>query len=186
MRVAALALVGLMVFTAAGCGKKKSSSSKKKPAAATTLVKDPLAAARGWVPQPRLGAKYALDGKPRLYDKETVFELLDGGADVLLERGLRTLLHVKVKDRAEKFADYEIQVWDVTSPAQAKAMLGKEKAPEAKRVKLGDAAWAENGAVLVVKGRYLVRVMALPAGERKQAPVAEVARLVLATRGATW
>lgn len=154
--------------------------------ASRLLVASPAAAAQAWVPPQREGSRYRLDGQPRTYDRETIFELLNGGADSLLEAGLVTLVHARLKDDAQVFTDCEIQVMDVSSPAKAKAMLRSEKAPEAKAEKLGDEGFTEATSVLFAKGRHLVRVTALPSGARKTAPVIEIARRVEATKAASW
>lgn len=192
--LAILFAVPLALFGGSGCQKKKGSAGQDQggPASgsggakAAGFVSDPAAVARGWVPAPRDGSRFAVDGAPKRYNKETIFELLNGGADTLLEMGLTSLLHVRLRDGAKVFADVEIQVMDVTSPPKAVAMLMKEKAPGAREVRLGDRAYAEQGGVLFARGRHLVRVTALPAGSRKPAPVSEIARLVAATPGAAW
>jgi hypothetical protein len=134
----------------------------------------------------KAAARYALQSPPKVFDKDNVFDLLNGGADQLIEQGLRTVLYVRVHDTAKQAADFEIQIWDVSTAAKARSMLAREKAPKAEKLPLGDAAWAEPGAVLLVKGRHLVRVTAQPAGDRAAAPVREVARKILATPGARW
>jgi hypothetical protein len=153
---------------------------------ASAFVSSPAEAAATWVPDQRDGSRFRVDGEPKIYDKETIFELLNGGADSLLEVGLLGLLHVRLRDDAAVFTDCEIQVMDVSSPPQAKTLLAKEKAPEAKQVKLGDDGFAEPTGVLFAKGRHLVRVTALPSGSRKTAPIMEIAGRVAATSGASW
>lgn len=159
---------------------------KAGPAAPRAWVANPAEAAKAWLPPQKDGSRYRVDGTPRTYDKETIFELLNGGADALLEAGLVSLLHVRIKDATEGFMDFEIQIMDVTSPGKAKAMLETEKAPQAKPESLGDAAFSEPTSLLFAKGRHLVRVTALPAGSRKAPPLADIARRIEATPAAAW
>lgn len=185
----AFLLLALLLSPLACKGKADPEAPPKAKAQATqasALVPRPAEAAKGWVPDPQEGSRFRVDGVPKIYDKESIFELLNGGADMLLEAGLITLLHVRLRDDAQVFTDCEIQVMDVTSPAKAKAMLHKEKAPEAKPAKLGEEGFVEATSLLFAKGRHLVRVTALPSGSRKTTPILEVARKVEATAQASW
>lgn len=167
-----------------GCSKKKAAK-KKAPQAAVALVADVAVAARGWLPPNRDGSKFVVD-TAKAYDRETVFELLNGGADALIDAGLRSLIHVRIKDTAGRFTACEIQVADYTDAARAKAMLAQEKPRKGAAVKLGDRGVATRATVMFVKGRYLVSVGVQPMGKIKYAPIAEIARQVANTPKASW
>ncbi len=167
-----------------GCQQKKASSNKA-PKAAPGLVASVNAAARGWLPKNRDGSRFVVDSV-KAYDKETVFELLNGGADALIDAGMTSLIHVRIKDAAGKFTACEIQVSDYTTAAKAKAMLAQEKPPKAQPVKLGDRGFAQRDTVMFVKGRHLVSVGVQPMGKVKYAPAAEIARRVANTPKARW
>ncbi len=170
-----------------GCKGKKTTSSDKAPAGGggSALVADANAAAHTWLPPNRSGSKFVIVSA-RSYDKETIFELLNGGADAFLDAGLVTLLHVRIKDAAGKFTACEVQVMDLDSPDRARALLFKEKPTGGRPVKLGDRAFAGKGTVLFVKGRFLVQVGVQPMGKLPWALVAEIARRVIATPKARW
>jgi hypothetical protein len=178
-----LLVFGLSLPGVAGCTKK--APKKKAPAASAGLVASVPAAAQRWLPGNRDGSRFVVD-TAKAYDKETVFELLNGGADALLDAGLRTLIHVRIKDTAGRFTACEIQIGDYTTAAKAKAMLAQEKPPGARPVKIGDRGYAAKGTVLFVRGRHLVSVGVQPMGKVKYAPAAEIARLVAATPQARW
>jgi hypothetical protein len=176
-----------LALGAPACGSKKPPANKKKPPAAQVkpFVASAQAAARHWLPPNRDGSKFAVD-TARVYDRKTVFELLNGGAEVFLDAGMQTLLHARLKDAAGKFTACEVQVMQLATPAQAKALLAKEKPPKAKPVKLGDQGWADKGSVMFVKGSQMVSVGVQPAGKLKWAPLSEIARRVASTPDARW
>lgn len=167
-----------------GCSKTKAPK-KKASGDASSLVASVKKAAHGWLPRNRDGSRFVVD-TAKGYDKETVFELLNGGADTLIDAGLQSLIHVRIKDTAGKFTACEIQVSDYSTAAKAKAMLAQEKPRQAQPVKLGDRGYAQRGTVMFVKGRYLVSVGVQPMGKLKYAPVAEIARRVANTTNARW
>lgn len=186
MRIALLWMTTLALCVVPGCkGKKTTSSGKAGGAPGSALVADAKAAARSWLPQNRAGSKFVIDSV-RSYDRETIFELLNGGADAYLDAGLVTLLHARIKDAAGKFTACEVQVMDLGSAPKARALLAKEKPTDARPVKLGDRAFASKGTVLFVKGRFLVQVGVQPMGKRPWAPAAEIARRVISTPNARW
>ncbi len=175
----------LMVFPGLwGCNKKKASGTKA-PQTASGLVASVPKAARGWLPKNRDGSRFEVD-TAKLYDKETVLELLNGGADALIDAGMASLIHIRIKDAAGIFTACEILVSDYTTAAKAKAMLVGEKPSGAQPFKLGDGGYAQRGTVMFVKGRYLVSVGVQPMGKLKYAPVAEIARRVAGTPQASW
>jgi Family of unknown function (DUF6599) len=167
-----------------GCPKKKTSSSKA-PQAAPGLVVSLKKAAQGWLPKNRDGSRFVVDSA-KGYDKETVFELLNGGADALIDAGMTSLIHVRLKDTAGKFTPSEIQISDYTTAAKAKAMLAQEKPTKAQPVKIGDRGYAQRDTVMFVKGRHLVSVSVQPMGKINYAPVAEIALRVASTPNARW
>jgi hypothetical protein len=179
-------MVILTLCVLPGCKGKKATSDKARGAGSgTALVADGKAAAHTWLPPNRSGSKFVIDSV-RSYDKETIYELLNGGADAFIDAGLVSLLHVRIKDAAGKFTACEVQVMDLGSPGSARALLAKEKPTGGRPVKLGDRAFATKGTVLFVKGRFLVQVGVQPMGKLTWAPAAEIARRVIATPKARW
>jgi len=175
----------VLLLTIAGLSACNKKATKKASGPAAGLVASVSKAARGWLPKDRDGSRFVVD-TAKAYDKETVFELLNGGADALIDAGLQTLIHVRIKDRSGKFTACEIQVGDYTTAAKAKAMLFREKPRKAHPVKVGDGGYALAGTVIFVKGRHLVSVGVQPMGKVKYAPAAEIARQVANTPGARW
>lgn len=182
--LAPILALGLLLPGLSACNKKKASK-KTTAGPVPALVASVKKAARGWLPKNRDGSRFVVD-TAKSYDKQTVFELLNGGADTLIDAGLQTLIHVRIKDTAGKFTACEVQVSDYTTAAKAKAMLAKEKPAKAQLVKLGDRGYALRGSVMFVKGRHLVSVGVQPMGKVKYAPAAEIARAVANTSGARW
>jgi hypothetical protein len=190
---ALLGLLGLsLTAPTAGCG-KRSSGDKAAPqpgpgASQRQRALGPtwLAAAKTWRPKAPTAPRYRPDGAPRRYDRKTVFELLDGGADAYLEAGLVALLHVRFRDATGGHEDYEVQVFAMKSPAQARALLAQEKGPQSRPAPFLRQGYQERGAIVFARGRHLVKVSALPGGKKKPAPVAAVAKQVVASAGLAW
>jgi hypothetical protein len=179
--VLATVLALLLILSGlSGCNK---AARKKASRASSGLVASVNQAAHGWLPKNRDGSRFVVD-TAKAYDRETVFELLNGGADALIDAGLDSLIHVRIKDTAGKFTACEIQVSDYTTAAKAKAMLAPPR--QAQPVKLGDHGYAQRGTVMFVKGRHLVSVSVQPMGKVEYAPVAEIARRVANTPNARW
>lgn len=155
-------------------------------APAERLVDSPAPLGRTWLPADRDGSRFQVDGAVKTYDKETVFDLLNGGAEVLLEQGLVFVYHGRFVDGNGKFTAWEVQVVDYSSAARARARLAKEKPPRARPVKIGDQGFSDRGSVVFVRGRHLVSINVQPQGTLPFAPVAEIARRVVATPGARW
>jgi len=181
---------GLMTLAlgSGACRKRSSDQPARRGSgrAGGLLLVDLATQARRWAPPPRAGVRYELEGAPRRYDRRSVFELLDGGADAYLEAGLQSLVHARYRDTSGACEGYEVLIFDLGSAKRARALLAGQRGPKSTDVRLGDAGWQEAGAVEVVRGRYLVKVSAMPMGKKKPAPVREVARLVLGTPGARW
>jgi len=186
MRTPLITVLAMLLMFAGlpGCNKKKAAP-QKSSGVTPNLVPSVEQAARGWLPKNRDGSRFVVD-TAKAYDKETVFELLNGGADALIDAGLSSLIHVRIKDTAGKFTACEIQISDYSTVAKAKAMLAQEKPRQAQPVKIGDGGYAQPGTVMFVRGRHLVSVGVQPMGKQKYAPVAEIARGVANTAGARW
>lgn len=186
MRVPLISVLALLLLLPglSACT-KKNTAKKKASGSASGLVASVRKAARGWLPKNRDGSRFVVD-TAKAYDTETVFELLNGGAETFIDAGLQSLIHVRITDTTGKFTACEIQVSDYTTSAKARAMLAREKPRQAQPVKLGDRGYAQLGTVMFVKGRHLVSVGVQPMGKVKYAPAAEISRLVANTPGARW
>ena len=184
-----LLLLLALVLAAGGCKKgepEPSGAAAKQRGSGPWFVADVDAAVKAWLPAAAGGATWGLDGKPKVYAKGQVHELLDGGADAFTDAGLERLLHVRMKDASGALTAVEIMLMDMASPGQAKALLAKEKPSDGKPASLGDQGFASATTITFVKGRFFVNVSAMPQGNQKTADIQAVARAVLATRGAVW
>jgi hypothetical protein len=184
-----LLLLGLLLLLPAGCKKgepEPGGAAAKQRGSDPWFVADVEAAVKAWLPAAAGGATWALDGKPKVFAKGKVHELLDGGADAYTDAGLERLLHARLKDGAGVFTAVEVMLMDMAGPDKAKAFLAKEKPSDGKPVALGDQAFASATKITFVKGRFFVEVSAMPQGNQKIAPIEAIAKAILATRGAVW
>lgn len=184
-----LLLSGLLLILPAGCQKGEpgpGGAAARQRGSGPWFVADVDAAVKAWLPAAGAGATWALDGKPKVLAKGQVHELLDGGADAFVDAGLERMLHARLKDGAGVFTAVEVMLMDMAGPAQAKALLAKEKPSDGKPLALGDQAVASATVITFVKGRFFVNLSAMPQGTQKIAPLEAIAKAVIATKGAVW
>jgi hypothetical protein len=185
-RSALVALAVLTLSSLGGCDRSRSTPARRGSERDAWPVADVAAVAAQWAPPNEGGARFELDGKPKIYAKDAVYELLNGGADAYLDAGLVRLLHARFADRAGQAAACEVMLMDLGSAAKAKGFLAKEAPQGAKPVAVGDQGLATPSSVLFAKGRHLTVVNILPQGDRKWPAPLEIARRVAATSGMRW
>lgn len=100
--------------------------------------------------------------KPAIYNRQNVWDAINGAADIYLDYGLKELLLQRYKkgDR-----EIEIEVYDQGMGINAFGIFKREKPPTAASQPIGgEAALEEPYTCMMYQGSYLVRVKALAGG----------------------
>jgi hypothetical protein len=111
------------------------------------------------------------------YDAGTIFQYIDGHAEVYLAYGMKTC-------RARRYVgpegegDLLLDLFEMTSPADAYGVFTHDQDGEA--VLIGQGALFRYGWLSFWKGRYFVSITAQPDGERARAAALELGRAVAA------
>lgn len=95
---------------------------------------------------------------PQSYDEETIFDYMNGGAELYLRHGFKTL---KVWTGKAAEADVTVELYLVDSPENARALFEKMKSGAA--VGAGETSSAlRNGSGVAQAGKFFLRVFAYP------------------------
>jgi hypothetical protein len=113
--------------------------------------------------------------KVAIYDSKGLFDFIDGGAPVFIERGFRKLAATELA--SADGADLECAIYDMAKPENAKAIFEKEKSAKAQSVDGWDEAIAGNLSFVFWSDRYYVKLTAFDAkGESALFPLAKALR----------
>jgi hypothetical protein len=116
----------------------------------------PLAGCRrGPVPKSAIPAGWTERSLAR-YDRDTLYDYVDGGADRYLKRGFRGLVAVRYTDAAGD--ELTLDAYDLGAPANAAALLGETRLPQARPLAAGDAALAHDYGVHCRRGGTYVEI----------------------------
>jgi len=115
----------------------------------SALVLAPPAA--GWHP----------DGQVETFAADALFQKIDGRADEYLTHGARGLQFVSFTDN-RLFVD--VFAYDMTTPAQAAAMLAAERPPQPAPLALGDEGYRAEASCFFRRDRYYVQIVASESG----------------------
>lgn len=112
------------------------------------------------IPNP-LPAGAAAQGGPAFYKPDTLYQYMDGGADIYLYYDLQTLLHQEL--RAGQ-VDLTIDVFDMGAPENAFGIYAAERAPWYNFIPVGTEAYKNEGILNFLQGRYYVKLAAFGDG----------------------
>jgi len=122
-------------------------------------------------------AAWQADGGVEHFTADTLYEKIDGRADIYLANGVRTLQFVSFTD-GQSFID--IFLYDMTTPEQASAMLAVERPPDAPAGDLGGDSYRADASRFFREGRYYVQVIASESSDRLAAVGLRLAQTVAA------
>lgn len=95
---------------------------------------------------------------PALYKPDSLYQYIDGGADVYLLYDFRLLLHQELKNaNAEITAD----IYDMGRPEDAFGIYAAERSPRYKFLPIGIEGYSSKGILNFVQDRYYVKLSAM-------------------------
>jgi len=96
--------------------------------------------------------------EPRTFSSEELFNYIDGDAERYLRAGVRSTTTIDYKFQSQ--IPVVVDLYTMSSPAAARAILDSEPTLDARSPVLGDAAHLFSQSLVFRKGRYLVRMVA--------------------------
>lgn len=122
------------------------------------------------IPAP-LPAGVALQGSPSFFEPDNLYQYMDGGADIFLLYGVRTLMHLDMRAKA---VDITVDVFDMGTPDTAFGMYAAERSADSHYFAIGAEGYRFQGVVNFLQDRYYVKLAAFGDGaESVVAPLAE-------------
>lgn len=144
-----LAVVLLLLFSGVA-------SQQKSPATAS-----PLASLL-----PRLN-NWKLAEEPRSFRPDTLFEYIDGAAEVYLSYDFNELLVAQFQDKSSK-ASMTVEIYDMGNGRNAFGIYSAERYPESRFLPIGNQGYLDEGTLNFLAGRYYVKLLCFEAGSRSE------------------
>jgi hypothetical protein len=98
---------------------------------------------------------------PSFYGPDNLYEYMDGGADIFVLYGMKTLLHLDAKVQA---VDVTVDVFDMGSPDAAFGMYAAERSPAYDFIAMGAEGYRNTGIINFVQSRYYIKLAAFGDG----------------------
>ena len=108
-----------------------------------------------------------------VYNKRTLYDYIDGEADVYLPLGFR-LLYTQSYRNEQTDAQMISEAYDMGTPEGAASVFSKfAEGPGSRLPRLGEAGWTGSGMILFHRDRYYLKVYADPSPEQEVRPGSE-------------
>jgi len=163
----ALALVVALPLAAGGCTRK---SHHAAPQADASVAPGSRHLARQAIPAGWTEASRAV------YDRKTIFDYIDGGADRYLKKGFRQLYAARYVNAAKD--ELTVDLYDQGTPANAAAIFADSRVPHPRPVSACDGALAHDYGLQLRSGPVYGEITVPRADPALQAAAAAFARAV--------
>jgi hypothetical protein len=97
----------------------------------------------------------AAQGSPSVYTPDTLYQYIDGGADVYLLYDFQSLLHQELKNGA---AELTADIYELRTPEDAFGIYAAERSPSYKFATIGVEGYRSKGLLNFVQDRYYVKL----------------------------
>jgi hypothetical protein len=106
-------------------------------------------------------AHAALQNATAFYSPATLYQYMDGGADIYLLYDFQLLLHQEFK---AKEVDVTVDIFDMGTQEHAFGMYASERSPSYQFISIGTEGYRNEGILNFLKGRYYVKLAGFGAG----------------------
>jgi len=89
------------------------------------------------------------------YSPDNLYEYMDGGADIFVLYGVKSMLHLDAKVRT---VDVTVDIFDMGSPNAAFGMYAAERSPDYDFIAMGAEGYRNKGILNFVQGRYYIKL----------------------------
>ena len=103
-----------------------------------------------------LPADAAAKNPTNFYGPDNLYEYMDGGADIFVLYGVRSLLHLDLKAKATEIS---VDVFDMGSPETAFAIYAAERSPDFHFFAIGAEGYQYEGMLNFLQDRYYVKLL---------------------------
>lgn len=107
------------------------------------------------------------------YGPDNLYEYMDGGADIFVLYGVRTLMHADLRAKA---VDVTVDVFDMGSPDTAFGVYAAERSPEFHYMVIGAEGYQYEGMLNFLQDRYYVKLLGF--GDGADTVLEKLARLL--------
>jgi hypothetical protein len=122
------------------------------------------------IPEP-LPTGVALQGSPSFFAPDSLYEYMDGGADIFLLYGVHSLMHLDMRDKA---VEITVDVFDMGTPDTAFGMYAAERSSNDHFLAIGAEGYRFQGILNFLQDHYYVKIAAFGDGaESVLEPLAE-------------
>jgi len=97
----------------------------------------------------------AVQRAPSFYSPDSLYDFMDGGADIYLLYDFQVLLHQDFKSGP---ADVSVDIFDMGSPEDAFGMYAAERSPNYRFLPIGIEAYRSQGVLNFLQDRYYVKL----------------------------
>ena len=140
-----------------------------KPAGSQEPSSAPSAGAAALLPTVDASAGYTADGAPAVFDRETVYEKINGAAPPFLDLGMKTLTSQAYAGKDPKSGGCEIFIYDMGSAQSAAAIYDQERSGQAENANYGDGAYQAGSTLFFHQGPYYVTILNTDEGREAEA-----------------
>ena len=119
---------------------------------------------------------WELDGKPQIFSPETLFDYINGAADLYLSYAFQELSVAEYK--GEKKARVTVEVYRHQDPNQAFGIYSQERLAGAEGVDLGAQGYREPGILIFISGSYYVKISGLNLADNDPGILLSLARRI--------
>jgi hypothetical protein len=120
-------------------------------------------------------------GEDRVYDRKTLYDYMDGGAEVILAYDFREVLVRKYNNAGGD--EIVLDIYEMGSPAEAYGLFSLDRPAEMEEAGLGQESLFGLGLLKFWQGRYFVSVMTTAADERADKTLLALGRRVVSPLG---
>jgi hypothetical protein len=120
-----------------------------------------------------LPGKATAQGAPAVYNSDSLYQYIDGGADIYLLYDFKTLLHQDFKSGA---AELTTDIYEMSTPEDAFGIYASERSPSYKFIAMGAEGYRDKGILNFFADRYYVKLSA--SGANADALLDQFARLL--------
>jgi len=117
---------------------------------------------------------WTVAGQPQTFSPDTLYEYIDGGADLYLKYDFEELRVAEYKD--DKQASVTVEVYRHRSPNDAFGIYSQERFPTATFLDIGAQGYSESEVLNFIKGRYYVKISGYHTGADEKAIMLAFAR----------
>src|SRR5450631_2225004 len=96
-----------------------------------------------------------LEGAPSFYGPDNLYQYMDGGADIFVLYGVRTLLHEDLKANS---VDVTVDIFDMGSNDSAFGMYAAVRSPDYRFMAMGAEGYRNTGILNFLQGRFYVKL----------------------------